>query len=101
MQEERKRRKRNKPTHYDKDIHIRIHEKYVEKIREEADKRGITQALMTRLIIEAYFNGDGITISMPDTKTVTSIPKEDFTVSKEVSDASLQNAKDMLEWLGE
>ncbi len=101
MQEERKRRKRNKPTHYDKDIHIRIHEKYVEKIREEADKRGITQALMTRLIIEAYFNGDGITISIPDTKTVTSIPKDGFTVSKEVSDASLQNAKDMLEWLEE
>lgn len=95
MQEERKRRKRNKPTHYDKDIHIRIHEKYVEKIREEADKRGITQALMTRLIIEAYFNGDGITISMPE------VPIKGETVSKEVSDASLQNAKDMLKWLEE
>lgn len=95
MQEERKRRKRNKPTHYDKDIHIRIHEKYVEKIREEADKRGITQALMTRLIIEAYFNGDGITISMPE------VPINGERVSKAISDASLQNAKDMLKWLGE
>ncbi len=47
---------RNKPTNYDKDIHIRIHEDYVKKIKDEAASRGITSALITRLIIEKYFS---------------------------------------------
>ena len=101
MEEKRERRKRNKPTHYDKDIHIRVHEKYVEKIEQEAAKRGITKALMTRLIVEQYFDNQGITLSV-NANGSTRIPTESvsgFTIEKQLEEASLQNAKDMLEWL--
>ena len=46
---------RNKITHYDKDLHIRIHGDYLELLRKEAEEKGITNALMARTIIEEYF----------------------------------------------
>lgn len=52
------RRTRNKPTHYDKDIHIRIHEHYVELIKKKAEENNITMALMLRNIIEEYFKDE-------------------------------------------
>lgn len=46
---------RNKITHYDKDLHIRIHGDYLELLRKEAEEKGVTNALMARMIIEEYF----------------------------------------------
>lgn len=52
------RRKRNKITHYDKDIHIRINETVLDKMKQEAEQKGITLALLSRQIIESHYQNN-------------------------------------------
>lgn len=51
---EKIRKTRNKPTHYDKDIHIRVPYECYEGLRIESDKQKITLSLLTRNILEEY-----------------------------------------------
>lgn len=47
--------KRNKKTHYGKDIHIRISDKYFELIKQEAKELQVPTTWLVRIIIEKYF----------------------------------------------
>ena len=50
------RRERNKIQPYDKDIHIRIRNEYMEKLKNMANRHHFTISRMIRFIVEEYLD---------------------------------------------
>ena len=54
--ETRTRNERNKVMPYDKDIHIRIRNEYMDKLRNQARQHHFTISRMVRFIVENYLD---------------------------------------------
>lgn len=53
---EKSRKQRNTIEPYDKDVHVRVRKEYLEKLKEQANKKGFTYSRMVRYILEEYLD---------------------------------------------